>query len=309
MSNTLNYAEKWQSELLKIVLQKTLTAPFIVTNVNWLNAKTFHFTQKSVSGFKAHSRDGGWNRGNITDTDVPYTVEHDRDVEFLIDKADVDETNQVASIQNTSEVFVATQQAPETDAYFFSKVATVAMTANRSTETALASWTSENVVSKLKALIRPCKIYKGEQGGLIAYVRSEIMDLLSLAKDFTRTISIASVGPEGQSIQTRITELDGVYLIEVLNDERFYTEFDFTDGFEKTDEAQAINVLVASPSKVQTVPKISSIYYFAPGAHTEGDGYLYQNRAFWDTFIMPNGLNNVIDAIYADIQPVPEVSA
>ena len=29
--------------------------------------------------------------------------------------------------------------------------------------------------------------------------------------------------------------------------------------------------------------KISSIYFFAPGAHTQGDGYLYQNRNLSDT--------------------------
>lgn len=86
---SLNYAEQWSPELLEILIQGTLTSPFIVSNVKWVGARTFHFTQMSVSGYKNHSRNGGWNRGKYTQTDVPYTVEHDRDIAFLVDKADV----------------------------------------------------------------------------------------------------------------------------------------------------------------------------------------------------------------------------
>ena len=125
-NNTINYAERWQPELLEIMTQNALCGPFVTTNVRWLDARTFHFTQMSVSGYKAHSRDGGWNRGKVTQTDKSYTVSHDRDVEFLIDKADVDESNATAAVKNISAVFEQTQAAPEADALFFSKTAAVA---------------------------------------------------------------------------------------------------------------------------------------------------------------------------------------
>ena len=48
-----------------------------------------------------------------------------------------------------------------------------------------------------------------------------------------------------------------------------------------------------------SLPKISSIYYFAPGAHTKGDGWLYQNRALSDVFTFPNGKDGNIDSVYA----------
>lgn len=35
----LNYAEKWQPELIDILIQGTLTSPFITTNVRWLMQK------------------------------------------------------------------------------------------------------------------------------------------------------------------------------------------------------------------------------------------------------------------------------
>lgn len=88
----LNYAEVWNPELLEIRIQETLSSPFITQNVRWLDAKTFHFTQMSTSGYKSHNRNGGWNTGKYVQTDVPFTLTHDRDVEFLVDKADVDET-------------------------------------------------------------------------------------------------------------------------------------------------------------------------------------------------------------------------
>lgn len=122
----LNYAEQWSPELLEILMQGTLTSPFVTSNVRWLDAKTFHFTQMSTSGYKNHSRKGGWNVGSYEQKDVPYTLTHDRDVEFMVDKADVDETNATASIQNISRVFEQTWVVPETDALFFSKVAQAA---------------------------------------------------------------------------------------------------------------------------------------------------------------------------------------
>ena len=48
----LNYAQVWEPELLEILIQGTLTSPFVTSNVKWLDAKTFHFTQMSTSGYK-----------------------------------------------------------------------------------------------------------------------------------------------------------------------------------------------------------------------------------------------------------------
>ena len=184
------------------------------------------------------------------------------------------------------------------------------------------------------------------------YVDSKIMDLLEMSKEFTRKIEMTQINENGLSIETRVTDIDGVYIFEVIDDERFYDKFDFSDGFLPVAKAAAvyalttdtaldstktyytksgstytvvaspdvanigtyyemtkaavvgskkINVLLASPMTTKTVPKLSSIYYFAPGKHTQGDGYLYQNRKFIDTFVFPNGKDGKIDSIYVDI--------
>ena len=350
---TLNYAEQWEKELLDILIQETLTSPFITSNVKFLDAKTFHFTQMSTSGYKPHSRSGGWNAGTYAQTDVPYTLTHDRDVEFLVDKADVDETNATASIQNISKVFEQTQASPETDALFFSKVAHTAQgLSDYSSATASSAYTKANVFGKLKTYLSSGKLrrYVG-RGSLIMYVSSLIMDLLEQSTEFTRKIEMTQVADGGIGIETRVTEIDGVTVMEVIDDERFYDRFNFdpTDGgfepiaatyalttdtslvtgktyytrsgtapnytytavanpsaaslgsyYEKTPGSRRINVLIASTETTKVVPKISSIYYFAPGAHTKGDGWLYQNRALSDVFTFPNGKDGNIDSVYVD---------
>lgn len=302
MANSFNYAEKYSPDLLEIMTQGSLTSPFITSNVAWVGANKFHFTQMGTSGFKNHSRNGGWNRGSVTQTDVVYTIAHDRDVEFLVDKADVDETNLTASIEKIYNTFYKTHAVPEADAYFFQAVSQAAIEAKLYTATATADYTVENVYGKLKAILKnnkKLKLYRSN-GSLVMYVSSDIMDLLEMSKDFTRKIEMTQVAEGGQGIETRVTSIDGIPLFEVIDDLRFYTEQDYTEGFVAKKGAHKLNVCVASLETVKRVEKINSLYYFAPGAHTQGDGYLVQIRTLSDTVIIPNGLDGKVDSVFID---------
>ena len=222
-------------------------------------------------------------------------------------------------------------------------------------ETAANTYTKSNVFDKLKAMLAAGKLrrYKAK-GALIMYVTSAVMDLLEQSTAFTRKIEMTQIAEgAGTGLETRVTDIDGVPLMEVIDDERFYDRFNFdpedggfepaladyalttdtdiVDGktyytrsgsegayvytavanpakvdlgsyYEKTAlGSRKINVLIASPLTTKVVPKISSIYFFAPGSHTKGDGYLYQNRALSDVFTFPNGKDGNIDSIYVDV--------
>lgn len=303
MPNTNNYAGKWERELIEINVQNALTSPFITNNVRWLDAKTFHFTQLSTSGYRNHSRDGGFKRGEFTATDVPFTLAHDRDIEFLVDKADVDETNATSSIENIAKVFEKVHASAELDARFYEKVSASALaTAGLNSTTALNVYTKANVLEKLKGYISKVKKYRGS---LVGYLKSEIMDLVELALADKGKVEWTSVSGLPYSIETRVATIDGVPLFDVIDDAGFGTVIDYSDatagGFSiNGTTGKAINVLLASTQTVKTVKKIQSIYYFAPGQHTSGDGYLYQNRSLWDTFVFPNGANGAIDSVYVD---------
>ena len=302
-NSTLNYAEKYQPKLLEMYIENSYIAPFIASNVEWLDAKTFHFTTLKVGGYKQHKLTGGWNRQKFEENDHPYTVENDRDVEFFVDKREVDETNRTASIENISNVFTMTQAIPESDAYFFSKVATKAIALQRASTSVEGDWTKANVITKLKEIIRKNRRYANK--GLILYVQGFIMDLISLSTEYNRNINVERLSSSTKGLETRITVIDGVPIVEVIDDERFYTAFDFTDGFELTETSKKINVLAATPMTTKYVEKISSIYLFLAGEHTQGDGPLYQNRDLNDVFMFPNAKNDKIDSIYVDYDETP----
>lgn len=302
MPNVINYAEQWSDELLQIIDEGTYTSPFLTPNerVKWLGAKTFHFTKMDVSGFKPHSRDGGYNRGSITQEDKEFTLEHDRDVEFFVDVADVDESKQTANLQNVSRVFTQKHSAPETDARFFERVAKAAI-ADGYYET-MTGFTAANTYSRLVKMFQRKELKKYRaMGGLIAYVSGEIMNNLENSTEVTKSLDIKTMSiNEKQGIETRIAFINGVTIIEVVDDTRFNTSFDYADGF--VGNGSKINVCIAHPSMVKTVIKFNNIRFFANGTHTEGDGDLYQRRDLWDTFVFPNGLDGTNDAVYVNIE-------
>lgn len=293
MSITIqNYAEKWQKELDQTLQQGSLTAELETPEVNWLDAKTFRVPHIKTSGYQNHNREKkGFNSGKITVEDVPYTLDFDRDIEFYVDKADVDETNQAASAGNITRVFSEENATPEMDAYRFSKLAAYAEKDGLSQDEAI---TKENVVETLKAAILKTRRY-GTQN-LILYVSSQVMDCLEQAPNFTRTISVDSAGTQ---IETRVTSLDGVRIKEVWAEERFYEAFDFTEGFVPKDDARKLNYLLVAKPAVIAKAKFASVYLFAPGQVGQGDGWLYQNRIYHDLFKMKHQENAVIASTLA----------
>lgn len=282
---SINYVTKREKEFDQKLMQGALTNILETPRVNWLGAKSFEIPTVSVSGYKAHTRSKGYNSGTVSNDKKVYTLNFDRDIEFFVDIADVDETNQELSMANITGTFITEHATPELDAYRFSKLATTAIMATQFK--AEDDYSETNVYSRLKAAILPIRKYGA--GNIVIYVSSEIMDFLERSKDFTR--SIATTSPQG--IDTRVTSLDGVQIVEVWDDARFKTQFEFTDGFVKASGGKDINFLIVAKPAVIAKAKFNSIYLFAPGQHTEGDGYLYQNRMYHDLFVLENKKDGV----------------
>lgn len=294
MANAINYAEKYQTELDQVLRQSMLTNELETPNVNWLSAKTFHVPTVSVTGYQDHSRQGGWNRGDVTVTHEPYTLQFDRDVEFFVDQMDVDESNQAASAANITRVFLTEHAGPEIDAYRFGKMATHAINEGLATgETIDAT----NVFQRLKADI--LKVRKYGPSNLIAYLSSEAMDALERSEEFQRVIQVQN---QGTAIETRVTSLDGVKLVEVWDVARFNTAHDFTQGF--TPVGDNINWIIVYKGAVIAKAKLNSVYFFAPGQHTQGDGYLYQNRLYHDLFVLKNKSDGIV--VSYELEPAVE---
>src|SRR5690625_6828169 len=121
---------------------------------------------------------------------------------------DVDESNQAASAANVTREFIRRHAGPAIDAYRFSKMATKAIDLGPATEETI------DVSGAIQALKRDiAKVRKYGTANLVCYVSSEVMNAIELYKEGKGSFSLQN---EGTAIETRVTMLDGVRLIEVF---------------------------------------------------------------------------------------------
>ena len=296
----INYITKDGALYDQRITQGLITSVLGVPKVEWLNGgKSFTLTTVSTSGFQPHTRNKGFNEGSVENEKVVYTMGQDRDVEFFVDTQDVDETNGDLAAARISNTFIDEHVTPEIDAYRFAKLANSTLINDKHRR--VEAITKANVYSTLKAAILPVR--KFGPNNIIAFLSSATMDALEQSTEFTRNITNQNVGQT--ALESRVTSLDGVTLIEVWDDARFKTAYDFANGFVPTDDAQDINFLVvAKPATIPAV-KENAVYLFAPGEHTEGDGFLYQNRLYHDLFVKSKQADGLVVSTPSAI-PVPE---
>lgn len=300
MGNTINYAQKWEKPILKAFAEGAFTGRFITNNVKWLDAKTFNFTTLKTSGFGDYSLTSGWASGGIVEGNKAYTLTHDRGIELPLDKREIDESGMTATVQAVTETFIAEHATPEMDAKFFADVTQYAIDNSLYVE---ETSTIANAYTHFKASFANIRRYRST---LVSFCSSEFMDLLERSSELTRKIEMTQVLSGGLGIETRITNIDGVDIIEVTDFERFYTKIHYVAkpaagavGFSgDIAESTPISYIFADTSRCITVPKIASIYTYSPETtNTTIDGPSYKNRTFWETFVFPDG-HRGIKSIY-----------
>jgi len=99
------------------------------------------------------------------------------------------------------------------------------------------------------------------------------------------------------ALESRVTSIDGVTLVEVWDDARFQSAYNYDDGAVATPDALPINYQFVVNQAVIPVVKENSVYLFAPGQHTEGDGYLYQNRLYHDLFVRKSMEDGIVTSL------------
>lgn len=273
----INYATKDGGQFDQAISQGLVTSVLGNKAMEFVaGGKSFTLTTISTSGFKSHSREGGFNAGKVSNDKKVYTMGQDRDIEFFVDREDIDETNQDLAVGNITRTFDEEHVQPEIDAY---RLSTLGKLAKTQTDEAL---TTSNVYTRLKAALLPVRKYG--VANVFGFVSTEVMDLLERSTEFSRPINNQNVGMT--ALESRVTSLDGVQLIEVLNPDLMKSDYDYSDGFTPKSDAKDINfVFVAAPVVIPAL-KTAAVYLFEPGQHTAGDGYLYQNRLYHDIFVM-----------------------
>ncbi|MNI19913.1 hypothetical protein D3C76_275890 [compost metagenome] len=275
-----NYVDSFQTVLQQKYAKELTSSGLTTENAIWMGAKTIKLPRMDVAGYKDHSRAGGWNRQAISNDFELKVLQHDRNVEFYVDAMDVDETNQILSAANVTNVFETEQAIPELDKYRYSKLYDEFSTFGGTTDT--TALTAANVLQVYDDLMEKMDEASVPESGRLLYVTPHVMKLLKNAEDMQRFIGVQN---NNGVIDRAVRRLDDVTLVSVPSD-RLKSVYDFTDGAVPGVGAKQINMILVHPSAVLAPVKHSAIYLWEPGSHTNGDGWLYQNRRYTDLFVI-----------------------
>ena len=291
-----NYVESFRTELEQKYSRELTSAGLTSQNAIFMGAKVIKIPRLDLEGYKDHSRSGGWNRQAIQNSFELKELQHDRDVEFYVDAMDVDETNQILSAANITNVFETEQAIPELDKYRYSKLYADYVALGKTVdETAL---TLANVLQVFDNLMEKMDEAEVPQEGRKMYVTPNVHKLLKQAEEIRKvTVVTNNNGAVGRVVRS----LDDVQLIMVPSS-RMKTVYDFTSGAEAGVGAKQINMILVHPRAVIAPIKHSAIYLWEPGSHTGGDGYLYQNRRYTDIFL----IERKADGVQINAEPAGE---
>ena len=295
MPNTVNYVTSFEQELKQKYTRELLTADLTTQNVVFVGAKKIKIPFITVSGYKDHSRNGGFNRGTVENQFMEKELEFDRDVEFFVDAMDVDETNQALSAANITNTFEHEKAIPETDAYRLSKLYT---DFNALGETATQDeLTAATILEKFDTLMEEMDEAEVPEDGRILYVTPSIYTIFKQAEKITRMLEVT----RDTAVNRHVRALDDVKIKRIPSG-RMKTAYNFTEGFTPASTAKQMNMILVHPSAVIAADKHAYINLWAPGSHTQGDGYLYQNRKYGDLFV----LDTRSDGIKINLSPDEE---
>lgn len=279
MPNTVNYATQFEPDLRQKYTRELLTDDLTTQKVTFVNAKTIKIPYVIVGGYKDHSRAGGFNRQNLDNEYMTKVLGFDRDIEFYVDSMDVDESNQIVAAANITNTFITEQAIPETDAYRISKMYADFVAMGGTVDSTVLS--AANILTTFDAWMQQMDEDEVPMDGRILYATPATNTLIKTASAITRTIDVS----QQNGLDRRIRSLDEV-TIKPVPSGRMKTAYDFTDGYKPAVAAKTINMILVHPSSLIACDKHSYIRLWAPGTHTQGDGYLYQNRKYGDLFML-----------------------
>lgn len=277
----VEYATVFSNVLRELYAQEQTSHDLYQSNsdIQIINGKSIKVPKLSVSGYKDHTRGGGFNAGTYNQDYTIKTLDHDRDIEFAIDPMDVDETNQVVTIANIQKRFDSTQAIPEADAYTYSKIYTEYVRVGGTVKT--DALTVANVLTDFDDNLARMEDAGVPLDRVILYCTTAYKKILKNADGIQRTLEA-----NGQSaLDRRVKSIDDIGKIVTVPSARFKSAFDFSDGWKAGVGAKQIDYILIDPECQISRGKYSYIKVFTPGTDSRtADNYMYQNRKYNGTF-------------------------
>ena len=262
------------------------------------DGKTIYIPSISTTGRVAASRDTiATATRNYDNAWEPKVLSNQRKWSTLVHPKDIDQTNEVASIQNITQVFNEEQKFPEMDAYCVSRLYAqwstsdtgAGYTGRTANTTAL---TAENVLTVFDQLMLNMDNARVPANGRILYCTFEVQTLLKEAAGITRSFDVQRGGNKINRAVSRIEEVQIIGVPATL----MKTKYVFTAGGVPASDAAQINMFLVHPSAVITPVSYQFSQLDPPSAVTEGK-YIYYEESFEDVFI----LNKKADALQFNV--------
>lgn len=245
---------EYLTELDSILTHESYSARYAVQGAEFVNAK-----QVSVPEI---TFDGGTNRYDRFKTEnsgalsyTTYTLDHDQEAVFYVDAVEDADAQSILSTQTAAE-FERQKLIPEVDTGFFAKAV----------KSAGGTGTDAITADNVKQVIRKARsqfVKVGLAGGDL-YLTS---DALGALEDATKR----EWGNDG-SITDSVGTYDG------------FTVYEVADDVLGTD----LLAISGGTNTIRHITKRAVAYHFAPGQHTQGDGYLDQYRWVYGDIVRKN---------------------
>ncbi len=300
----INYAESYSRELAQAYPYVLNFGALYATPNNGRyrmgeDGKTIYIPTISTTGRVDSDRDTiAMATRNYDNAWEPKTLSHQRKWSTLVHPKDIDQTNQVASIANITQVYNEEQKFPEMDAYCISQLfalwsSTDPKDASKKAMTAdTTALTAENILGVFDQLMLNMDNARVPANGRILYCTHEVKTLLKQAAGITRNFDVQSGGNNISRDVSRIEEVEIIGVPATL----MKTAYDFSQGWAIGASAKQINMFLVHPSAVITPVSYEFATLDTPSGVTEGK-YLYFEESYEDVFI----LNKKQDALQFNV--------
>ncbi|MDP4092591.1 MAG: hypothetical protein Q8920_04450 [Bacillota bacterium] len=308
MPNTIAYAAVFQQQLDQQMLA-LLTSGWMEVNsamVKYNGGNTVKIPKIVIQGLGDYDRSDGFKGGSVTLSWEDQTFTQDRARSFTLDSQDVDESNFSLSAGMVMGEFQRTKVAPEIDAYRYSKIATIAIAANKAEGGYTAA--TATILAKLKAHIALVQDIIGENEPLVITLSTPVAAILDQAdkiEKFTSTMEL-KIG----EASTKVKSIDSIPLIKVPS-ARMKTAYTFYDGETEGQEdggfvpaagAKKINWIISARKSAIGVTKAEKPRIFDPDTNQKADAWKIDYRRYHDLFIP----DNAKDGLYVCVEEALE---
>lgn len=286
----LNYAQLYAQALAQaypyVLHFAALRSTENDSRYKWTGANTIQIASLTTKGRTDADRDTITTaKRNFDNSWEPKTLGNHRQWSTLVHPMDIDETNQVASIQNITKVMNEEQKFPEMDAYLISKLYSDWTGQDMTADT--TALTVDNILSVFDGYMVAMDEANVPKVGRVLYVTPAIKTLLKNAKELSRFIQNGD-----ENIRRAVASLDDVK-IEDVPSALMKTAYDFTEGWAPGVGAKQINMSLIHPSAVITPEKYVFSQLDAPSAGSNGK-WVYFEESYDDVFLLNKRKNAIM---------------